>query len=106
MFLNNFSLNNYKFIYFGRKSFAGNLVNWSTANWIVTNMTETTATLGSICKASSLGNVLIPGYLNMTATIGLCKKLGGKTSVMTSHDTQKQVMDMFYQSKLCDYIGM
>ena len=79
----------------------GDLVNWKTANWSLTNMVERQMTYDDICKVSSLGTVLIPGTYNMSAALSLCRHLNGEYTVFTSLNIQAKVMALHNQSALC-----
>ncbi len=79
----------------------GDIVNWSEANWTVTNMTEGTLELEQLCGGSSLGNVLIPGTFDMDDAATMCHQMGSQMTVVKSKVEQNDLIDKLLGHPFC-----
>jgi hypothetical protein len=80
---------------------AGDLVDWTSAEWTLTNMTPIEVTKTSICQPQIVGPILLPEVQNMSSTLALCQKLQGNLMVVDSNETQVQLANMVSQSPKC-----
>ena len=66
-------------------------MNWKTAKWEVSNMSEYDAKYSAICNPPTLGLVLIPGRWNISYARTLCRNIGGDMNVIRNKDNNDLV---------------
>ena len=79
----------------------GDIVNWKTAQWNVSNMDTYEASYEDICQPAALGMVFVPGKFNVTAAANLCKILRGVINVVDSRENNERVVDLMLESDSC-----
>ena len=78
----------------------GDLVNWNTAKWNISNMEEYDASYDQICK-HELGLVMFPGHWNITQGITLCKNVRGEINVIKDANNNEQLRGLGDKSNIC-----
>ncbi len=68
-------------------------------------MTETEATVESVCVPIRPGHVLMPNMRNFSAHHSLCRKFHGVTSVVDSQNTQDDLIGELRKNPQCFQIG-
>ena len=79
----------------------GNIVDWTNAEWELTNMKKENMDLSKMCKALSLGPVIVPEKLPATEFKHLCNQFGGKMFVVKNEEDRQTAMD-FYERGKCN----
>ena len=79
----------------------GNIVDWTDAEWELTNMKKVIIDFLKICKAQSLGPVIVPEKLPVTEFKHLCNQFGGKMFVIKNEADRQTAMD-FYDKGKCN----
>ena len=79
----------------------GNLVNWDTAEFQLTNMTAREMPIKEICQPVQPGNVLMARRTTFESLVTVCEKFHGKTSVVKSEQMQDQLSQVFFSSDNC-----
>ena len=67
----------------------GNIVNWTNAKWDITNMRVETLYRDRMCKAMSMGPVLIPEMLSAKGLKHLCNQVNGKVFLVKDDETRQ-----------------
>jgi hypothetical protein len=88
-----------------RQPLNGDLVNWKTAQWNVTNMEMYETDYNSVCSASDLGPVLFPGNWNQSAAQTLCKNVKGRMIVLYNQTDQDIIINLLNKSPICQKSG-
>ena len=71
----------------------GNIVDWTDAEWELKNMKKVDIEFSKMCKAPSLGPVVVPEKLPATEFKHLCNQFGGKIFVITDETDRLTAMD-------------
>ncbi len=79
----------------------GSVVSWETAKFELTNMTAREVEIDTICKPVKPGHVLIPNLRQFESLVGVCKKLHGATSAITSRDLQATMTELILKTPSC-----
>ena len=67
----------------------GNIVNWTNAKWEITNMNVEPLYPERMCKANSMGPVLIPEMLSAKGLKHLCNQVNGKVFLVKDDETRQ-----------------
>ena len=67
----------------------GNILNWTNAKWDITNMSVETLYRDRMCKAMSMGPVLIPEMLSAKGLKHLCNQVNGKVFLIKDDETRQ-----------------
>ena len=78
----------------------GNVVDWTDAEWELTNMKKENIDFSKMCKALSLGPVIVPEKLPATEFKHLCNQFGGKMFVI-KNEADRQTAVGFYDQEKC-----
>ena len=81
-------------------SINGNIVDWTDAEWELTNMKKDNIDFLKMCKALSLGPVIVPEKLPATEFKHLCNQFGGKMFVI-KNEADRQTAVGFYDQEKC-----
>ncbi len=76
-------------------------MSWDTARFHLLNMTEKEVDMDSVCKPVKPGHVLIPDRRPFESLAGLCKRLGGLASTVTSEDMQRRLSEVIMRTESC-----
>ena len=76
----------------------GNIVDWTNAEWDVTNMEKIDVDLSNMCTTSTVAPIIIPERLGAKDLIHLCHKFNGHMFVIESESTRQKAVE-FRQSK-------
>jgi hypothetical protein len=88
-----------------RQPLYGDLVNWKTAQWDVTNMEMYDTDYNSICSTSDLGLVIFPGNWNYSAANTLCENVKGGMVTLYNQSDQDTIINLLNKSSTCREIG-
>ncbi len=80
----------------------GNLVSWDTAEFELVNMTSREEPIDAICLPVRPGDVLIPTKRPFESLISICRKFGGKITVVTSQELQRHLSEAYVQITSCE----
>jgi hypothetical protein len=80
-------------------SINGNIVDWTDAEWELTNMKKDNVDFSKMCKALSLGPVIVPEKLPATKFKHLCNQFGGKMFVIKNEADRQTAMDFYDKGK-------
>ena len=67
----------------------GNIADWTAAEWELTNMQKIEVEFSAMCKALSLGPILVPEKLPATEFRHLCNQFGGKMFVIKNEEDRQ-----------------
>ena len=81
-------------------NFDGNIVDWTDAEWELKNMKKFDFEFSEMCKALSLGPVVVPEKLPATELKQLCNQFGGKMFVIKNEEDRQTALD-FYDKEKC-----
>jgi hypothetical protein len=70
----------------------GNLVNWTTSQWNLTNTVAAKLNTEDICRLPKPKNVVMSENRNMSALKLLCNALGGQIAVARNEVVQEQLI--------------
>ena len=79
----------------------GNIVDWTDVEWELTNMKKDNIDFSKMCKALSLGPVIVPEKLPAEEFKHLCNQFGGKMFVIKNEADRQTAMD-FYDKGKCN----
>ena len=79
----------------------GNIVDWTDAEWELKNMKKHDVEFSKMCKALSIGPVIVPEKLPATEFKHLCNQFGGKMFVIENEADRQTAMD-FYDKGKCN----
>ena len=79
----------------------GNIVDWSDAEWELKNMQKFDFEFSKMCKALSLGPIIVPEKLPATEFKHLCNQFGGKSFVIKNEEDIQTAVE-FYDKGKCD----
>ena len=79
----------------------GNVVDWTDAEWELTNMKKENIDFSKMCKALSLGPVIVPEKLPATEFKHLCNQFGGKMFVIKNEADGQTAVDL-YDKENCE----
>ena len=79
----------------------GNIVDWTDAEWKLTNMKKVDVEFSKMCKALSLGPIAVPEKLPAPEFKRLCNQFGGKMFVIKNEEDRQTAVD-FYNKGKCD----
>ena len=77
-----------------KTKFQGNIVNWETARWNVTNMEKNEVEDSKLCKAQQLGPVIFSERLSAFDLQNLCNKVNGGIFVIKSEEDKNITLPM------------
>lgn len=77
----------------------GNIVDWESSEWSLTNVKKVNVTDSQLCNADSLGPTLIPEKLTAENSAFLCQKLSGKSFVINNQSSLEIVNQMSLNTK-------
>ena len=80
-------------------SINGNIVDWTDAEWELTNMKKDNVDFSKMCKALSLGPVIVPEKLPATKFKHLCNQFGGKMFVIKNEEDRQTALDFYTKGK-------
>ena len=83
----------------------GDLVDWNTAKWEVSNMEEYETDYENICKPLALGLVMFPGHWNITQATNLCKNVRGEINVIRDAKNNEEMRSLMNKSDICRSSG-
>ena len=72
----------------------GNVVNWDTAEWEVTNMEKIEVDENTLCKAQRLGPVILSERLSASHVKHLCNKVNGRIFVIKNEEDKNTAWPM------------
>ena len=75
----------------------GNIVDWTDAEWELTNMKKENIEFSQMCKALSLGPVIVPERLPATEFKHLCNQFGGKMFVIKNEEDKQTAVDFYHR---------
>ena len=84
----------------------GNVVNWNTANWQLENMVRDNKSQEEVCLLPEQRDIVFPELRSYHDTKLLCKKVGGKMTVVTNDDMQKNLVEIFKKTLAEKYYDM
>ena len=76
-------------------------MNWDTAVWQPVNMKKDYVSKETLCKGNKLGRVPISETLGAFEVLDLCRKMGGKMSVIRNVNDFNQSIDWLRSNKRC-----
>ena len=81
----------------------GNIIDWTIASWDVSYMTKLVSTYSEICGQSEheMQLFVFPYLTNMKSSDRLCKKLKGKSNIITNSENQNQVVALMEKQENC-----
>ena len=81
----------------------GNIIDWTIASWDVSYMTILVSTYSEICGQSEheMQLFVFPYLTNMKSSDRLCKKLKGKSNIITNSENQNQVVALMEKQGNC-----
>ena len=81
----------------------GNIIDWTIASWDVSYMTILVSTYSEICGQSEheMQLFVFPYLTNMKSSDRLCKKLKGKSNIITNSENQNQVVSLMEKQGNC-----
>ena len=85
-----------------RNKTKGNIINWDTADWNTSKMTEGTSTYSDVCAKARLGLTLVPGHRTHRQGKVVCQNFGGNMAVLESQNAASKVMDKINKSHVCN----
>lgn len=77
------------------------MVDWDTAGWQPVNMKRETVSKETVCKGNKLGRVPISETLGAFEVLDLCRKMGGKMSVIHNTNDFNQSIEWLRSNKRC-----
>ena len=72
----------------------GNVANWDTAEWEVTNMEKIEVNEETLCQAQRLGPVIFSERLGAFQALNLCNKVNGKMFVIKNEEDKNKAWPM------------
>ena len=81
----------------------GNIIDWTIASWDVSYMTKLVSNYSEICGQSEheMQLFVFPYLTNMKSSDRLCKKLKGKSNIITNSENQNQVVSLMEKQGNC-----
>ena len=76
----------------------GDIVNWDTAQWDVSNMVEYEATYDKICRGQDLGELIFSSLRNYTAALTVCQNVHGNLIQVENEAQQQKAVDIIKNS--------
>ena len=70
----------------------GNLIDWCSSTWEITNMESLSMTIADVCKPPKLGNLFISEPRTQEDSIAFCGKLKGQHIVMNSQQLFEELI--------------
>ena len=89
-----------------RKFHTGNVVNWDTASWNLENMVPDNQTEEDVCLLPKPRHIVFPEPRTYHDTQLLCKKVGGRITVVTDNKMQNGLVETFKKTLAEKYYDM
>ena len=82
-----------------RGEMKGNLINWDTSEWKLTNMSEIEVEHDNLCQPVRPGHVIMSVARNFSYAVNFCQKLKAEMSVITNKEMQEELINKTLQTE-------